>query len=57
MTDFKTVKRRGRVIKVLFIIIGIIFVARVLEVQIIKHKKFKDYADSQQKSSMILKYI
>jgi cell division protein FtsI/penicillin-binding protein 2 len=55
MTDFKTVKRRGRVIKILFMVMGIVFFARVLEVQVIKHKKFRNYADSQQKSSMVLK--
>jgi cell division protein FtsI (penicillin-binding protein 3) len=55
MADLKTVKRRGRLIRAVFIIIAIIFVARAVEIQIIKHNVFKEYADSQQKSSMLLK--
>ena len=55
MTDFKTVLKRGRLIKVILIIMGAVFFARALEIQIIRHRAFSDYADSQQKSSMLLK--
>ncbi|UCE65009.1 MAG: transpeptidase family protein [Candidatus Zixiibacteriota bacterium] len=55
MTDFRTLRRRGRLIRAVFIIIGLVFLARSVEVQIFKHNTFKEYADSQQKSSMLLK--
>ena len=55
MADLRTVKRRGKLIRAAFIIIGIVFLARSVEVQIFKHNTFKEYADSQQKSSMLLK--
>jgi len=55
MADLKIVKRRGRLLRAIFISIGVIFLARTVEVQIIRHGTFKEYADSQQKSSMILK--
>jgi len=55
MADLKTVKRRGKLIRAVFIIIGIVFLARSVEIQILKHSTFKEYADSQQKSSMPLK--
>lgn len=55
MVDNNTVKRRGKFLRAIFIIIGIVFLARAVEVQIVRHGTFKEYADSQQKSSMILK--
>lgn len=55
MSDFNIVKGRGKILRAIFLIIGIVFTARAVEIQIIKHSKFRDYADSQQKSSMELK--
>jgi cell division protein FtsI (penicillin-binding protein 3) len=55
MVDIKIVKRRGKFLRAVFVVIGIVFLARTVEVQILKHGTFKEYADSQQKSSMILK--
>ena len=55
MADLKTVKRRGKLLKAMFVVIGLVFVARSAEIQIFEHNAFKAYADSQQKSSMLLK--
>jgi cell division protein FtsI/penicillin-binding protein 2 len=55
MVDIKIVKRRGKLLRAVFVVIGIVFLARIVEVQILRHGTFKDYADSQQKSSMALK--
>ena len=55
MTDFNLLRRRSKIIWLVFILVGVVFVARSFELQILKHKTFRDYADSQQKSSMILK--
>lgn len=55
MTELKNVRRRGRLISFIFVVLGIIFLARAVELQIIKHGTFREYADSQQKSSMLLK--
>ncbi len=55
MTELKRVRRRGRLISFVFVTLGIVFLGRAVELQILKHGAFREYADSQQKSSMILK--
>ncbi len=55
MTEFRIIQKRGKILAIIFAFICISFVARAVEIQIVKHKAFKEYADSQQKSSMPLK--
>ncbi len=55
MTDRFLIARRGKLLFILLGVIGIIFVLRAAEIQILRHSQFRAYADSQQQSSMPLK--
>lgn len=55
MVDIRKIRKRGRIVFIFILVVGAIFVARAAQVQIVQHKKFAAYADSQQRSAMPLK--
>ncbi len=55
MAELRTIRNRGRGIIFLMAFIGAIFIARAVQIQIIQHREFAAYADSQQQSAMPLK--
>jgi cell division protein FtsI (penicillin-binding protein 3) len=54
-SELTSIRKRGRIIFAFLILMGLIFVARAVQIQIIQHGKFSKYARSQQQSAMPLK--
>jgi cell division protein FtsI (penicillin-binding protein 3) len=54
MITRQSIRSRGKFILFIFAIFWVIFAARAVQIQIIESDKFKEYADSQQKSTIPL---
>ena len=54
MINRQTITKRGRLIIIIVLFFWVIFGFRAAQIQILDHKKFLDYAESQQKSTMPL---
>jgi cell division protein FtsI (penicillin-binding protein 3) len=54
-SELTSLRKRGRLIVVFLVLVGSIFVARAVQIQIIQHGKYARYAESQQQSAMPLK--
>lgn len=53
--ELTSMHKRGRLIIICLVLMGCIFVARAVQIQIIRHREFAQYAKSQQQSAMPLK--
>lgn len=55
MIDIRRIRRKGKMIFAFLMVVGAVFFTRAAQIQILQHRKFAAYADSQHRSAMPLK--